>query len=73
MFIILVSPDASLSLFKKIPDIEDKAVITVFYGKDVTKEELSLLKEGLERELPLIEAGCVFGGQDVYSFIFSIE
>ena len=65
--------DASLSLFKKIPDIEDKAVITVFYGKDVTKEELSLLKEGLERELPLIEAGCVFGGQDVYSFIFSIE
>ncbi len=63
----------ALSLFKALPDIDDKAVITVFYGNDVTKEELSLLRSRISKELPLIEAGYIYGGQDVYSFIFAIE
>ena len=65
--------DAAMALFHKIEDIEDKAVITVFYGADVTEAELSDLKSRLARELPLVETGYVFGGQDIYSFIFSVE
>lgn len=65
--------DAAMGLFRRIPDIEDKAVITVFYGADVTDEELSDLKSRLSKELPLVETGYVDGGQDIYSFIFSIE
>lgn len=65
--------DAAMMLFKNLPDIDDKGVITVFYGRDVSKEELSRLKAGLRKEYPDIETGFIAGGQDVYSFIFSIE
>lgn len=65
--------ECAAELFRKLPNIEDKAVATVFYGKDVTKEEIKLLENILAEELPDLETGFIFGGQDVYSFIFSIE
>lgn len=64
---------AAEKLFENLPDIEDKGVITVFYGKDVSKESLERLKESLRNNYPDIDTGYVYGGQDVYSFIFSIE
>ena len=65
--------EAATELFKNLPDIEDRGVITVFYGKDVTKESLDRLKAALKKDYPDIETGYIYGGQDVYSFIFSIE
>ncbi len=64
---------AATSLFENLPDIDDKGVITVFYGKDVSKESLERLKAVLKKEYPDIETGYIYGGQDIYSFIFSIE
>ena len=64
---------AATELFKAIPDMEDKGVITVFYGKDVSKETLDALKASVKKDYPDIETGYVYGGQDIYSFIFSIE
>lgn len=64
---------AAEGLFKKLPDIEDRGVITVFYGKDVSKENLEKLKASLKKDYPDIETGYIYGGQDIYSFIFSIE
>lgn len=52
---------------------EEKEVITLFYGKDVTQEEVDTLKTSLENEYPLCEIGFVKGNQDVYSFIISLE
>ncbi|MBQ9106808.1 MAG: DAK2 domain-containing protein [Clostridia bacterium] len=64
---------AAMSLLKGIDDIEDKQVLTVFSGCDVTLEELSVLKAWLRENLPYLENGFIDGGQNVYSFIFSIE
>ncbi len=60
-------------ILQKLEDIDDKQVITVFYGADVTHSELVQLKTMLETDYPLIECGYVRGGQDVYSFILAIE
>jgi len=64
---------AAMSLLKGIDDIEDKQVLTVFSGCNVTLEELSVLKAWLRENLPDLENGFIDGGQNVYSFIFSIE
>ncbi len=63
----------AMSLFAALENIEDKGVITVFCGKDVTEAEVEELSEKLKGAYPDIETGFVNGGQDVYSFIFSIE
>lgn len=60
-------------ILENLEDIDDKQVITVFYGADVTHSELVQLKTMLETNYPLIECGYVRGGQEVYSFILAIE
>lgn len=65
--------DAALALIEKLPDIEDKQVITAFCGCDVTLGEKSAFRRMVLERYPLIEVGIIDGGQDVYSFIFAIE
>ena len=64
---------AALELLHNLPEIDEKQVLTVFVGKDVSDEELEAFQEAVEEELPLIETGFVPGGQEVYAFIFSVE
>lgn len=54
-------------------DIDDKDVLTVFYGSDVTEDEVFKLQEELSDAKPMLEIGFIPGGQDVYSFIMAIE
>ncbi|MCR5803139.1 MAG: DAK2 domain-containing protein [Clostridia bacterium] len=65
--------DAAVNLLKGYEDINDKDVLTVFYGKDVSEEEASVLEDLLCSEFPLLEIGIVPGLQDVYSFVMAIE
>ena len=60
-------------LFAKVEDIEDKEVVTVIYGKDVTENEKEELVEYLDATYPHIEVGELDGQQDIYSFILAIE
>ncbi len=62
-----------IGMLKNLKDIDEKQVITFFYGMDVTDEELDRVKADMKSEFPLIETGFIDGGQDVYSFILSIE
>ncbi len=64
---------AAQELFKKLPGIDDKQVVTAFYGKDVSEDELAELEEFFSEEHPLLEVGFIEGGQDVYRYIFAIE
>lgn len=64
---------AAMQMLKNLPDIDDKQVITVFSGADVTEAELDTLKSGISAAFPLVEAGYIDGGQEVYSFILAIE
>lgn len=63
----------AIRMLHALPDIDEKQVITVFIGADVTDSELSTFKSELSAEFPLIETGYINGGQEVYSFILAIE
>lgn len=61
-----------LDMLSKIENIDEKEVITIIYGKDVTDEEkgklVKLIKENYQFEI-----GEIDGLQDVYHFILSLE
>ncbi len=65
--------EAAFALIESIEDIEDKQVITVFCGADLTADERARFEEELERRYPLLEIGFIDGGQKVYSLIMALE
>ena len=65
--------DAAIKLFSSLPNIEDKQVVTAFYGKDAKEDEVLKLEQRFSEEFPLIEIGFIEGKQDVYRYIFAIE
>ncbi|MBE7037806.1 MAG: DAK2 domain-containing protein [Ruminococcaceae bacterium] len=64
--------DVLLSSIEKIAD-DDTAVITVFCGEEVTKEEESKLKNALLEEYEDCDITVTHGGQPVYQYIASAE
>lgn len=54
-------------------DILEKEIITIIYGKDVPEEEVNQLKTFIKERYSNVEMDVINGGQDVYSYIFSIE
>ena len=65
--------DVVKQLFASIPDIDDKEVVTLIYGKDVTIEEKEEIVSYLNSTYRYMEVGEIDGLQDVYSFIIAIE
>ena len=65
--------NATKKLIKQVPDMEDKAIITVFYGKDATEKMKVDLKTLLEKTYPMMDIYEVDGGQPVYHFVIAIE
>lgn len=63
----------ALHLISSIDDIDEKEVITVFYGVDVTDDEVADFRARLSDNYPLCDIGFVNGKQEVYSFIISLE
>ncbi|MBR6564553.1 MAG: DAK2 domain-containing protein [Clostridia bacterium] len=66
--------------FKAVTDLidsvmqqDEKAVIIVFYGKNVDSSEADRLKEYLEDQYPLVDIGFIDGKQEVYDYIISME
>lgn len=60
------------SLFEHIVDEEDE-IVTIFYGEDVTEEEVSALQQYVEEHLEGVEFEFHFGNQPIYSFIVMVE
>lgn len=65
--------DAADALLKSLPDIGDKEVITVFCGADVTEEDKAELYSRITEKNPLMDCAFIDGGQELYSFIMSVE
>ena len=65
--------NTTLELVRKVNSLTEKEVITIFYGADVTEDEVNCLRTQLESEYPLVEIGFIEGNQEVYSFIISLE
>lgn len=66
-----------LDCFKKTidgaEDIDDKEIITIFYGKTVTEEQKQTVQEFIEERLPDAELIEYDGEQEVYPFIIALE
>lgn len=70
------SPDrleAVKGLLEKMPEIQEKEVLAVFYGKEVDPDALEAFRNMLEQSFPWLEYGFIDGGQDVYDFILAVE
>lgn len=52
---------------------EDSELITLFYGKDCTKEEVEKFTSELEERYPDADIQCYDGQQPLYYFIVSVE
>ncbi|MBR4867778.1 MAG: DAK2 domain-containing protein [Clostridia bacterium] len=64
---------AAMQLFERLPNMDEKQVVTAFYGQGVTEQEVAEFEERFAEEYPLVEIGFINGGQDVYRYIFAIE
>lgn len=53
--------------------LDDNEIITVFYGSDVTDDELEELKSIIEGIHEEIELELINGNQDIYSYIIAVE
>ena len=65
--------EAVLKMFAALPDIDDKQVVTIFYGKGITEEDALAIGDALMEKYPLLEFGYINGKMDVYSYMFAIE
>ena len=63
--------DAVLAAVKKVS--EDKDMLTMYFGEDVTEDDAARLAEKIEEEHKDLEVAYYFGGQPHYYYIISIE
>lgn len=64
---------AVLDMLKSLEDIDEKQVITIFYGEGIQEDTVEKLISEISSVYPLIECGAVYGGQSVYDFYLAIE
>ena len=65
--------DSIKDLFNTLEDIDEKEVVTILYGSDVTEEEIEEVVNYIESTYDWMEVGAISGGQKVYSFIIAVE
>ena len=64
---------AVMEMLKQLPDIDEKSVITIFYGETVEAKEAEAVVEAITEEFPLIECGIIEGKQAIYDYYMAIE
>ena len=51
----------------------DRQILTIFFGKDVSEQELSDINQYCEEKYPNIELELISGSQEIYSYILVFE
>lgn len=64
--------EVAKKLVEKLVD-EDSAIITLFYGEDVTEEQAEELRGELEGKFEDIDVELYYGGQPLYYYLISVE
>ena len=62
-----------LKTIEKVPDLDERSVITVFFGKGVSEQAKAEVGEKIQEKFPLMDYFPLEGGQDVYPFLFALE
>ena len=64
--------DVTNKLIESMVD-EDTAIITLFYGEDVTEEQAEALRSEIEEQYEDIDIELYYGGQPLYYYLISVE
>ena len=64
--------EITTSLVEKLVD-EDSAIITLFYGEDVTEEDANNLRDELEEKFEDLDIELYYGGQPLNYYLISVE
>lgn len=65
--------DTVAALLKSISGIDNKEVLTVFYGIDAKEEDKENLKAFVGEKYPMMEVVEIEGKQTIYPFVFAVE
>lgn len=65
--------DCAAQALKRIPDIEEKEILTVFYGEDIEEEDREAFTCKIKKEFPNLEVIEYFGDQAVYCLLICVE
>jgi len=65
--------DLVLEALKLVPEIDEKAIISIFTGKNISEEEIEELTNKINEDYDYIETGIIDGKQDIYDFIIGIN
>lgn len=68
-----VSPEDAAILNLKNLEIEDGALITIYYGEEINEKRAYSFKQELEKIYPNCDIEIYFGGQPLYYYIISLE
>lgn len=73
--IISVNSDLTDVMIKMLEEMvdEDSALISLYYGNDVKKNEATKMKKEVEKNFPSLEVELQEGGQPVYYYVTSVE
>ena len=64
--------EMTTELVEKLVD-EDSAIITLFYGEDVSEDDAEALRSELEEKFEDIDVELHYGGQPLYYYLISVE
>jgi dihydroxyacetone kinase-like predicted kinase len=65
-------PEVFKELLEKMVD-EDSSLVSIYYGKETSKEEAEMLAAYVQEIYPECEVDMHFGGQPLYYYIISVE
>ncbi len=52
---------------------EDSAIVSIYFGEDVTEEEANAVGSRIEEDHPEVEVEIHYGGQPIYYYVISVE
>lgn len=65
--------DTTIELLKAMVDEDESELISVYYGRDITQEDVDALEEMIEESFPDLDVEIQMGGQPVYYYMLSVE
>ena len=62
-----------IEALKMVDDMDEKVILSIFSGKNVSEDENNKLTELINNEYDYIECGIIDGKQEIYDFIIGIN
>ncbi len=64
--------ETTLDMISELVD-EDSEILSIYYGEDVTEENIEELQKAIGEKFPDVEVDVNYGGQPIYYYVISVE